>query len=77
MHVSCGTKRDETSAADAVRLRCIAEEVFEKPQRYSEAITRIMKVAKVKERQAETTFSHIHKSGLITQNLMKQWELIR
>jgi hypothetical protein len=29
MHMSCGTKREETSAADVVRLRCIAEEVFE------------------------------------------------
>ena len=45
MHMSCGTKRDEMSAADAVRLRCIAEEVFDKPQRYGEAITGIMKVA--------------------------------
>jgi hypothetical protein len=77
MHMSCGTKCDEKSATDAVRLRCIAEEVFEKPQRYSEAITGIMKVAKVKKRQAETTFSEIHKAGRITINLMKQWELTR
>ena len=77
MHMSCGTKREETSTADALRLRCIAEEVFEQPQRYSAAITRIMNVAKVKERQAETTFSEIHKAGLITKNLIGQWELTR
>ena len=50
---------------------------FDEPQRYSEAITGIMKVAKVKERQAETTFSEIHKAGLITKNLIRQWELTR
>jgi hypothetical protein len=43
------TEREEKSTAAAVRLECIAEEVFEKAQRYSEALTRIMKVAKVKE----------------------------
>jgi hypothetical protein len=76
MHMSYqSTAEADKAAADAVRLRCIADEVFEEPQRYSEAISRIMVKAKVKERQAETTFSEMRKGGLITQNLIKLWVL--
>ena len=75
--MSCGTERGEKTTATAVRLKCIAEEVFENTQRYSEAITRIMEIAKVKKRQAESLFSDIHKAGLIRQNLIKLWELNR
>ena len=73
--MSCETERGEKTTATAVRLKCIAEEVFENTQRYSEAITRIMKIAKVKERQAESLFSEIHKAGLDPKNLIKLWEL--
>ena len=77
MHMSCETERGEKTTATAVRLKCIAEEVFENTQRYSEAIARTMKVAKVKVRQAENLFSEIHKAGLITKNLLGLWELIK
>lgn len=76
MHMSYqSTVEAEKAASAAVRLRCIADEVFEEPQRYSEAISRIMVKAKVKDRQAETTFSEMRKAGLITQNLIKLWVL--
>jgi hypothetical protein len=61
MHMSCETKRGEKTTAIAVRLECVAAEVFKSAQRYSEAITCTMKVAKVKERQAENLFSEIHR----------------
>lgn len=77
MHMSCETERGEKTTATAVRLKCIAEEVFENTQRYSEAIARTMKVAKVKVRQAENLFSEIHRAGLITKNLLGLWELIK
>jgi hypothetical protein len=77
MHASCGSGRGEKITAAAVRLECIADEVFEDALRYSEAITRIMKAAKVKERQAETLFSDINKAKLIRKNLVGMWELIK
>jgi hypothetical protein len=77
MHMSCETERGEKTTAIAVRLECVAAEVFKSAQRYSEAITCTMKVAKVKERQAENLFSEIHKAGLITKNLLGLWELIK
>ena len=56
MHTSYDTDRSEKTTANAVRLRCIVEEVFAKAQRYSEAISGIMRVAHVKDVELKPRF---------------------
>ncbi len=81
MHLSCDAaaaphKNGSESPEDKLlRLRCLGQEVFDVPRKYTEALEQIKSRMHVQQRQAETYFTEMNKAHVIQKDLLNFWKI--